>query len=418
MTSDETGAVRFLGCPRFGAATLLLMACSARQPTARPRAAAPVAAPIVDVAPLADFEPERYRAFDVVTSPLPPPVEPARDAACRFGSADWSGELHVAADLPAFVRVWNAYHVSVVIPAGDAAQGAGFEGEVLGVQLRARVPAAELELWSKRPRLFGGYYGVLPGRAVMIWESARRGLLALRPRVDPRVTPAQAMTPVKVRCEELSLEPTGDGELDMGVWLGAPRTFFDTRWRGQRRVPLSLRPGAAPAAFLDTRPESERTSENEDTESESGELQPESVSILASAGSQRRIAYWVQSAVVIGWVASDALEPALEPGSPWPTSSSFGDPNAPIEPFGSDDPTRARAPDERESSCAWSSPLALETAGVWRSVGTLTSGIPLSVGARRDGLREVRLAHPALSFDADARLWVPESSLYPCVVRR
>ena len=58
----------------------------------------------------------------------------------------------------------------------------------------------------------------------------------------------------------------------------------------------------------------------------------------------------------------------------------------------------------------------MESAGLLRNVGTIAGGIPLGLRAQHDGLREVELEHPALSFEIGARLWLPESSLYPCVV--
>jgi hypothetical protein len=423
MIRDVTRTTRFPWYGAWAAVALLVLALSscsgARQPVATQVVAPPlpVAPAVVDHA-LGDWEPERYRAFEVAAARLPPALELAPDAACRLSASAWSGELRLAAALPAFARVLDAYHVSIVIPQGDAALGAGFEGEVLGVQLRANVAAAELELWSKRPLLFDGYYWALPG-AGLTWRSAQRGHVTLQARVEPRVTPGGRRTPAKLRCNELSLEPVWQDDLDVGALLGAPRALFDAHWRGQERVPLSLRPGATPVAFLDTRPESERVPESERDESDAGDARAdlETVSVLARTGTQVRIAYWLETAAVVGWVGADALEPAWEPASPWP--SSFGGwPNGPVEPFGSDDPTRVRASGGGESVCAWSSPFAVESAGTLRSVGTIASGIPLGLGDRRDGLREVELEHPALSFLGDARLWLPENALYPCVVRR
>jgi hypothetical protein len=80
-----------------------------------------------------------------------------------------------------------------------------------------------------------------------------------------------------------------------------------------------------------------------------------------------------------------------------------------VEQFGADDPTEV--PDDAKTFCAWNAPLAAEISGVMRTVGTLASGIPVHPGANQKGWRVVGLAHPALSFAAGARSWVPENLL-------
>jgi hypothetical protein len=200
-----------------------------------------------------------------------------------------------------------------------------------------------------------------------------------------------------------------DQDLSRALHAGR-KSVLQTRWRGAARVPLSRAPGQPAVAFLDTR--AECLAEAEDCE----KAETEEVVVLEQRGHSLRVAYALETVVVVGWVPETALQAPLERVNA-DALDLAGDPNAPVEAFGTNDPTR-RLPGDEKPRCAWNAPLAVESSGVMRVVGTVASAMPLLVRAARSGWREVVLQHPALSLTKGARLWVPERLLYPCELRQ
>jgi len=395
--------------------TLVTWAASGCAPPAQPLlAAAPSAqaAPPSDPAPLSDFEPARYRAF---SDARPAPIEPALDGrasvACHWlASGWWAGLLRITAQTRAFASAFGGRAAQVTIPEGDAAPGASVSVELPGLRLKAIAAATELALYLKAPRLFQGY---LWSRAQteLSWTRASRGRVAYELRLPQRVAPASGTPHGEEACAKLSLDAaSNDDELSLAL-RGGRQFVWQGRWRGAEHVPLSRAPGQPAVAFLDTRAEclSEEPGCND--------AEPDEVIVFETRAHFVRIAYVLETAVVVGWVPESALQEPLErfdadalvlSSPPW---------NEPLEPFGASDPTRLSNRDEKPS-CAWNAPLAVEFSGAMRAVGTVASAIPLFLRSRRDGWREVELEHPALSLTKGARLWVPERSLYPCEARQ
>lgn len=378
-------------------ADILSLGCSAEL-----KHQAALVAPVVAL-PFESFDPRPYRLFE---GGRPAPLEPAFDTAtravCRYDASTWSGPVRISSRLDAFATVDAAHGVTIVIPEGEASQGAGVSLEVLGVRLNALVAADDLDIYLKKPRLLQGY--VWAGAdSVLHWTSARSERVAYQVVLPVRVSPAAEPPSGEEACKELSVESGDDGALLRAVLAGR-KAALRTQWRGDERVPLARAPGRPPLAFLDTR----AVCVEDDCEAP----EPDEVLVLEKRADSVRVAYVLETLTVVGWVPDETVQKPLERfatddlalfGVPW---------GEPVEPFGANDPTLAL--DDAKPLCAWNAPLAAETSGVMRTVGTLASGIPVRPGAKRQGWREVALAHPALSFAAGARSWVPEHLLYPC----
>jgi len=342
---------------------------------------------------------------------LPAPVDAVDEAAptaCRFAASDWGGPLRLRPELPAFVNVASVRSATVVIPMGDALRAARVSLEVLGVQLDALVAGGDLDIHLKKPQLLGGYLWI-GADSVLHWSRASEGRVVFQAVLPERVSPTAALPPGEQACSALSVESVaGDGAM-LRAALAGQRLIWTTHWQGGERVPLTRSPGRPPSAFLDTR----AACVGDDAENECDEPELDEVLVLETRASFARIAGSFQTVVVVGWVPTAALQLPLEPHDSEELLSAPGEPwQDPAEPFGVGDPTHLR--EDGKTECAWNAPLAAETSGVMRRVGTLASGIPVRLGARRQGWREVTFEHPAFAFANDARAWVPERSLYPC----
>jgi hypothetical protein len=264
---------------------------------------------------------------------------------------------------------------------------------------------ADLALGLRRSTLFGGYAWTRQGKALE-WIRATEAGVELELHPGPAVRPSRELPTAVLPCAELTLETETAAEFEIGVLLSRRNPVWETEWRGDERVPLSLTPEAAPIAELDTRPAT-------------GDAEPERAIVIGSRRGFRRILYVLEDAVMMGWVPVSALRRGTSPTEVellnlWAPSPDW----LPISPFGVDDPTRLRE-SESESSpprpCAWNAPLSVEMAGVRRQVGTIASGIPLVLGSAHEGMREVTFEHPSVtSLPSAARFWVPERLLYPC----
>lgn len=334
-------------------------------------------------------------------------VGEAASIACRFAAKTWGGSLRIGPELAAFVSVAPAQSTTVIIPEGDALQGARVSLGVLGVQLEALVAAGELDLYVKKPRFLDGYLWV-GATSVLHWTRARAGQLAYRAALPARVSPAGELPSGEQACAALSVEGAEEDGSLLRAALGGQRSIWSTHWQGDERVPVTRARGRPPVAFLDTR----ATCASDDGETECEEPALDEVLVLEKRADAARIAYALETVVLVGWVPMRALQLPLEPHD---TEELLLAPWAPWGPegrFGAGDPT---SPNEAgETVCAWNAPLAVETSGVMRRVGTLASGISFRPGALRQGWREVTFQHPALAFADDARAWVPERLLYPC----
>ncbi|MFZ5890044.1 MAG: hypothetical protein ACOY0T_03170 [Myxococcota bacterium] len=387
----------------FSTLVALIMGC-----TQQPRlnvALAPVRtpAPLSAPAPNAPFEPSAYRAINRAEAAiLPPEINSSGRIACRFESSDLSAPVRLAATDEPFAQVTTGYPGSLLLPEGDAAQGALASFELPGLHLNAVVSAKDVPFALKRATLLGGYLWTSDAHA-LVWKSARAGHAHIEIDPGPRIQPVKALPVVEAACENLTLDWVG-ADLYTATALAPKRLAWETRWIGEARVPLSLHPSNDLVAYLDTR-------EEEDDE------ETDAVYVLETRGASQRIIYPLEHALVVGWVPASSLQPEREPfdWSAWiqqPTAD-WG----PTDLSDADDPTRNRhaASSTQEFVCAWNAPLVVQTPASSRQVGTLASSIPILVGSSRNGLRRVTLAHPTLSsFDTHASFWVPEDSLYPC----
>jgi hypothetical protein len=363
-----------------------------------------------DPAPLSDFDPEGYRASE---STQPEPLEPAFEttgpSACAWVASVWDGPVHVAPETEAFASVYRGRAAAVALPEGDASQGARVTVEVLGVHLSVLVAARDLGIHLKKTKLFDGYVWAGPG-APLRWTRASAGRIAYELLLPARVTAVRGPPQGEQRCSELSFDNDGDDAALSRALLGDGGSVLKTHWRGSERVPLARGPERPPLAFLDTRAECDG-----DTQAECDARAPEQVIVLERRAQSVRIAYVLETVVVVGWVPASALQGPLERVDSDALELFSVAWDEPVDPFGTNDPTLG--PRDAESLCAWNAPLAVEIAGTTRTVGTLASAIPLRPRARRRGWREVVLEHPALSFTQGARSWVPERLLYPCPIR-
>jgi hypothetical protein len=327
-------------------------------------------------------------------------LAPPQHVACQF-DGEWSGPLRVLPEDPEpFAQLNRADEARITLPQGSASQGAFGSFALRGVTMSGTVMSPELPLALKRSTLLNGFIWTTDAPALR-WTSASQGRVrfevALDARVRVRSTPRGEAT-----CAELGLETRSDVDYSLlRTWLGK-RAVNRVEWRPAAAVPLSLEPGAAPVAEIDTRPEEP-------------EAEPASAYLIRSHGDFLQIIAPSGGVLLVGWVPAYALQSPVEAVEPAELMTDGDDPNEPIEPLGSDDPTHALGAREQPSFCAWNAPLAVEAGGrVWR-IGRIASAIPLDLGERRGALREVSFEHPALSYDREhVRFLVPEPSLYAC----
>ena len=397
------------------ASALFLAACAqAARPVAPRDTSSPGA--VTTAEPPGEFDPSRYHFTG--TPPrgqAAPPLVPPAQAACTFSAVDWSGALRLDAGGEVFAEVSSANQVTVLVPGGDASQGAFVEVHAPGLLLKGRVVASDVALGFRRSTLLGGYVWTHSANA-LTWKRASAKGVELELDVGPRVRPLRGLPTTKRTCEELTLEVESAGAFDPRVALGRGQPLREAEWVGHENVPLSLSPAGSPIAELDTRPErDDAESDTDDVEPESDDVERERALVIEVRRGSWRVLYALENVVVMGWVPASALErETVEevelldlsvPSAPW----------SPTSPFGGDDPTRGAASSEPESPrrCAWNALLTVELGGEKRQVGAIASGIPLILGAEQEGLREVTFEHPSLSSTA-ARFWVAERLLYPC----
>jgi hypothetical protein len=391
---------------------VLSLACASREaksPAMRRSPSRHAAAAIMDPLPSDDFEPSRFgKHASTAASPITQLVEP-KTFACQFRLDHWSGPVGLTPDGQAFGEVTEARNVVVTIPVGSASQGAYMTFDVLGMQLSAYIAPGALELHPIRPTLFEGYLWAQPLAAVH-WTYGEKGRLAIRPPIDERLHPSKELASVEHSCADVTLSLTVRQEGELPPTLSSKEPI-NTEWTGGARVPLSTTPGNAPVAFLVTSPRGD-------------DSRTDRVSVLESRGAFRRIAYWLNSTLVVGWVPASALRPETESDN-WSDELGLawaGDLEQPEQPYTENDPTRPPAAHSQSAAnsyvCAWNAPLAVELSATIRTIGTLASAIPLVPLTLRDGWREVRFSHPSLRVAASVKFWVPEDYLYPCVLRQ
>ncbi|HTU61962.1 MAG TPA: hypothetical protein VMF89_26075, partial [Polyangiales bacterium] len=296
---------------------------------------------------------------------------------------------------------------TITLPQGDA-RAAEAKLSLLGLELDALIPPAELNLFSKRWLLVDGYVWAQPNTPLE-WRRASRGRVEFALRLPGRVTAAHAAPQGAARCSDLALEPDADnGRTPALIREKATRAVW-MHWRAAESVPLSRFAGGPAVAWLDTRPDASNEAENEDDE-------PEQAIVLERRGASARVAYLLESTLVVGWVPLTAFEigsEQLEDPRITLINLPTADWSRPTTPYGADDPAPLRN-DDSPQLCAWNAPLAVEVEGSLRRVGKLASGIPLFPSRSRGGLREVTFSHPALELTDTARFWVPEQLLYQC----
>jgi hypothetical protein len=327
-------------------------------------------------------------------------LAPPQHVACQF-DGEWSGPLRVLPEDPEpFAQLNRAGEARITLPQGSASQGAFGSFALRGVTITGTVISPELPLALERSTLLNGFIWTTDAPALR-WTSATQGRVRFEVALDAKVR-VRSAPGGEASCAELGLETPGDVDYSrLRTWLGK-RILKLVEWRPAAGVPLSLEPGAAPVAEIDTRPEEP-------------EAKPSSAYVVRSHGDFRQIIAPSGGVLLVGWVPVYALQSAGEAVESAQLTTGGDDPNEPIDPLGSDDPTHALGAREQPSFCAWNAPLALEAGGrVWQ-IGRMASAIPLELGERRGALREVSFQHPALSYDREhVHFLVPEPSLYAC----
>lgn len=360
--------------------------------------------------PSSDFEPSRFgQRASGMAIPISELLE-AKTFACQFKINRFSGPVRLRPDAKAFADVTLARDGVVTIPLGSADQGATISLELLGIRLRGYITPGALELYLRQPTFFEGYLWTRQLSA-MQWTWGNEGTVSIRPLLDERLHPAKELVSVKHPCVDMTMDPRAPQGEEVLPTLNSKKPIAQGEWVGHDRVPLSTAPGQKPVAFLNTAPRSPEDA-------------PDRVSILESGGAFRRIAYRLESSIVVGWVPTSALRVNVdsEDGPDAIELAWSGELAQPERPYKENDPTRlppANAEFSRDSVvCAWNAPLAVEFGTAMLTVGTVASAIPLVPLDTRDGWREVLLAHPALKLATSARLWVPEDHVYPCIIRQ
>lgn len=349
-----------------------------------------------------EYDPATFRTRGGPLPELPASVDLPHVLGCQFQAQEWSGPIRLAAGGPIVANVDKGIDAHVTVPKGDASRGAVIEFELRGLKLKAVVSTPDLKLFAKRAVVFEGHvipYGFTPLALGEFYAGKGRVFAPPVAHVRTRAEPHGAT----LDCNDLSLEEQFF-EPNPGVAERAP----SAHWLGKGDVPLRAEPDGPAIATMDTRPE--KSSDGDEAPD------PDEVAILGSRGAFRRILWAADTGAVVGWVHAKFLghsEPFGMIGLL--NTGAAGDPREHQQYFGSDDPTQARDGGTPQT-CAWNAPLIATAGGIILTIGTIASGIPLSLGQERNGLRSIRLVHPALSLPETTTLWVPETLLYPCVV--
>lgn len=387
-----------------------LVACASEPP---PRAVEPVSVvvPPPTAEPIASAPPTPPPAPPPVE--LPPEIPRPSPGGCALSTKIWrqSTPLRLGPKGPSFAQVERG-QARLVLPAGDPAQGAYLETDQEGVTLRGIVLPDTFVLHPTHPLTVARMVVVLDGGARLRWSGGggNRVVTRFEPfpmplgfdfsthdkpagQVEYGLVGVQEAT-VELGCEEVALDR---GSYDLRQPPGLPSTTKNGWLLRDRDIPVSALPDGAPSAVLRLHPRRDN-----------GPLDDQ-VEILESRGKSTRILYRRSDALVIGWVATDALKLGKHPRM-LREAAEFGMigllNGAPEEPA---------PPPPPKVTCPADLALVAEHEGVRATVGAIHAGTPLLPGSADGAFTHVDLASPGgIKLEKGTALLVRSSDLAAC----
>jgi hypothetical protein len=266
--------------------------------------------------------------------------------------------------------------VTLRIPAGTA-RDAWVSADVGGAVVDGLLDPPDVDVFAARPFLVGGAFVPMPGVALTVLGRRAGALTIAAPLEHVRAPAGQTrserpcadFSPTPIRYDPLDAVPGAD---PIGTaWVRAGAVIDLAPRRGE---PATISIAASPRA--------------------------EVVDVLGRDGGERKIAYWADASVVVGWVAAAKLVPgplvAREPALETPASGVGKHRLGGVV------------------ACPGDVDLIAEVGGERRRVGVVRHGTPIDVGAPRDAYAEVELPFTEMTTALDAALLVPRTAVASC----
>lgn len=249
-----------------------------------------------------------------------------------------------------------------------------------GVELEGWVSPSDAPLYARTFMKFGGFVYATGGARLEVQPTA--GGLSVLP-TDTRRAKLAHIKPRAVSCTDLSLRP-GDYESLESLHLPSERTLVDLR---HGEVELRLEPGGATVATFDSKPPDD-----------------DEAVLVASQGSERRIAWMLGDVWLVGWVSSAVVRPHHADTDDSPASFVTNAPQTPVA---------VEPPPGLVSVCSRDVRIDAEVGGLRTHVGSVKAGTHIGLGAKLGDAREVNLP-PGIGVTPAAKLVASTTELASC----
>ena len=312
---------------------------------------------------------------------------PAR-VACSLTAANWvqsTLRLRFDASGEAFASVGKVASVKVTVPAGPSSQGYFVEVDAGTVVLKAQAKDADLKLYPSLGTALKGFVAPRPGAALR-WTKGEPDSLTFDVELDgSRVVPADKDFAESRPCSFFSLTPKDFDPLKI--------TGNEPRKRaGLKTGKIDLKKELSGGVFATLTAD---------------EKSPYAY-VLATSGSQKRVAWPVGEALVFGWI------PALSaPDQPEPLTAGEWSKPAPPAVLGARDTSVGTW---KNAKCTEELPLVAEVDGKRQTVGTIRANKAFQLGPDQNGWRGVAFPTADVLASDHGKLWIPSSKTTTCTM--
>ncbi len=312
---------------------------------------------------------------------------PAR-VACNLAAATWvqsTLKLRFDPSSEAFASVGKVASVKVTVPAGPSSLGYFVEVDAGSVVLKAQAKDTDLKLYPALGTALKGFVAPRPG-AGLRWSKGEPDALTFDVELDgARVVPADKDYSETRPCSFFSLAPKDFDPLKVTGNEPRKRAGLKT---GKIDLKKELNGGVFATLTAD-------------------EKSPYAY-VLATSGSQKRVAWPVGDALVFGWVPA-----ASAPDQAEPLSAGEWSKPAPPATLGARDTSVATW---QNAKCTEELPLVAEVDGKRQTVGTIRPNKPFQLGPDQNGWRGVAFPTADVLASDRGKLWIPSSKTTTCTM--
>jgi hypothetical protein len=312
---------------------------------------------------------------------------PAR-VACSLSATSWPQttlRLRFEAGLEAFATIGKATAVKVMVPAGPSSQGYYVEVDAGVVVLRGQAKDTDVKLYPVLGTALKGFVAPRPG-AGLRWTKGETDSLTFDVELDgSRVVPADKDFGESRPCSFFSLSPKDFDPLKVTGNEPRKRAALKT---GKHELKKELSGGVFATLVAD-------------------EKSPYAY-VLATSGSQKRIAWPVGEAMVFGWVPAASAPDQAEPlvAGEW----AKGAPPAAIV------ARDTSVASWKNAKCTDELPLVAEVDGRRQTVGSIRPNKAFQIGPDQNGWRGVAFPTADVLATDRAKLWIPSSKTVSCTM--